>query len=312
MNEIHTTHDWTPHDDIYRCTGCTETRPACNTCHRPNHSSMAICTPCLTTTRRLLTRAENAYRSIPDGLRTATGLQAIRYDKHRSRTTGLHVSNDPGPDDPDDLRTLIETNPNRHHLELTRDPTNVLAALHDIADDWSDTLGTTWHGNVFTWLSNHILWAAQNHPAWNDHLKDIRTAVRRFYDFAGLTPKPDRAPCVHCGGTIVQDWADRDGRYHPTGLSDMLRCTRCGTRWNDYAHLDPIKIQTVRAAPVQYPDTLVTLKEARAALRGVKRNTINKAISRDRKNNPQRIPEHGTNRRGETLYRLGDIAKAVS
>lgn len=312
MSDLLHAHEWTETPSGYACTECDENRDPCNTCNRINHSHNRTCHPCIIKIKQRLERAHNAYLHIPDGQRVSSGIQAVRYDKHRSRTTGIHISNDPGEDDPDEIQTLHIANPNRHIIELMRDPTNVIQSLHDWADDWAETLDTQWDGNVFTWLKDHTIWAANNHPAWNDYLNDLNHVIRRFYAFAGLTPQPDRAPCVHCGGTIVQDWADKHGNPNNDGLQDLLRCTGCGLTWNDHAHLDPLKIQTIRSAPFKYPDTLVTLKEARAALRNIKRNTINQAISRDRKNDPRQIPEHGTNQRGETLYRLGDISRAVS
>lgn len=306
------THAWTPTSDatMYACTECTETTHACHTCARPCPDANLACPSCLTRARRTLddTR-EAATTPYTYGI---LGLKAIRYDTER--TTGAATVEDPRGSTPARV-------PDGELFELTgrvgidliailRDPPNVLEPLLDWADRWAETRNENAHGsNVFDYLASRLLWAANNPEVslWHEYLAETHAVRARLRRLVGLAPTHHPTPCVHCGGAIIQEQTDR-------GLEDRLRCTGCGMDWRDREHLARVERTHAVLAPAEKPDTLVTLEEARAALPTVRRGTINVAIHRDRKlpDEQRRIPERGKNRRGQPLYRLGDLADTIT
>lgn len=309
------------------CSECGATTAECNTCGDPvTTSANLICQRCLDREREVLTHIGEAWKEIGPDKVEILQLGTIDHDARTRRPTVDHpdqVSVPLGaggldsPDDFEELYGILRADPSRSLLQLLHDPANIIDALHEVAEDWAGQRGVTASGNVLTWLGENLLWAAQTLPddAWLDYRRLARHVRHRIRHVAGLLPERDPIPCLHCGAadTVVQDWIDKHGRPYPTGLSDTLRCMACGYVWDDRAHFDYVNLTTVRAAPVRYPDAKVSLAEARAALPRARRNTINVAIHRDRKRpaDQRRIPEVGRDRRGEPLYRLGDIAAAL-
>jgi len=153
-----------------------------------------------------------------DGARVAVGLRAVRYDLSGTPSTANAARLPHGLDaayredvpvaGPGSIRTRGGA------LDLFETWVDDWAERCDDHDGAHDTLG---------YLRSHTLWAALNHPAWHDYLSELRTTRAVVRRLAGLAPEREPAPCVHCGGTIVRDWTTWEG------LSDITRCTGCGT-----------------------------------------------------------------------------------
>ncbi|WP_163540825.1 hypothetical protein [Occultella kanbiaonis] len=303
----------------FACSSCGHSTAGCNTCNQPLETANAICDRCLTREREVLADTRRAWDLIDQPHRDVLPIGSIDHD---TRTTGRDdtpivpigaADRATGQDDFAVILDITKANPSRTVLDLLRDPENVLDVLHERADDWATQADTTATGDVLAWLTSRLLWAANTLPTadWEDYRNEVRQVRWKLRHIAGITPERNIAPCVHCGGKVVQDWADQHGRPFTDGLSDTLRCTGCGTTWGDHARFDYLNLTTVRALPETHPDALVTLEEARAALPRAKRNTINQRIKRDRDREkagrPRLIPERGENLRGQALYRLGDL-----
>lgn len=291
------THDWAPDDGRYACTGCPATTDPCNTCGRPLPGALAICDPCLDKARKVIDDIRDTINDIPDAHATLMGLHATRYDRPQ-----VTVS-----DNPDRLPFNLDAAVDGFGAGGTRTPRGVTEILWSWADAWADKRGETASGDVYTYLTGHHLWAAQtpDTSGWHEYLTDIHTLRNVIRRLAGLDPVPAPAPCVHCGGRIVQDWTK-------DGLDDVHKCTRCGTTWNDHTHLTFAMTYTVSELPTTRPDALVTLEQVRVMFPGVRRNTLNQWIRRDRETDPRRIPERGATATGVPLYRLGDITARIT
>lgn len=284
-------HEWTATDSGWACTQCDTTTPGCQDCHRPLDTSLTICDPCLRSARRLLDQIRDYLAQIPDTTREIMGLRAIRYDLAGSSTAddsrlpfGLNIAYDDLTSGPNGIRTQA----------------GALDLLHEWAEDWCRlTHDTDPYLDVITYLHDHTLWAAQNHPAWTDYLTDLiatRAVVRRL---AGLAPETEPVPCVHCGGRIVHDWT-------PRGLDDTARCTRCGLTWDTKARLDYANLTHLRALPQTHPDILVTPEQARAIHPGLRAGTLRQWLHR------RDIQPENTTPRGEPLIRLNAITRRLA
>lgn len=311
------------------CEQCGETSSACNTCGRAVGSSLLICDRCLEREREVLVHIQEAWRLIGSANVEILQLGTVDHDARTRAATSKYPDQVSVPvgagnrydldarDDFELYQGIMRANPNRTLLQLVRDPENVMDTLHEIAEDWASRREVKAEGNVLTWLGESMLWAAQTLDLedWDDYRATARKVRGKLQGIAGVLPQRDPIPCQECGepDSVVQDWIDKHGRPYKNGLSDKLRCIKCGFVWDDRAHFDFLNLATVRAAPLNHPDTLVSLVEARASLPTARRNTINKALSRDRHRSlaQRRIPERGKNAYGEPLYRLGDIATAL-
>lgn len=310
-------HEWR---DL-ECTQCGETTAPCQVCSRPMGSLNLMCHGCLASERRVLDHIRIAW---PQAQGPSWALSVEDLDL-RPRTTSGEI--DPpvwiGPADrassPDDfvaLGRVLEANPDKHLLDLLRDPVNIVGVLHQQAHEWGRRAGSAPAGDVLEWLGSRLLWAANTDSSLMARHRALARRVRwKLRHLAGVLPHQNPAPCVHCGGKVVQDWTDADGQPHPDGLSDLLRCAGdCRTTWGDRARFDYLNLTTIRALPHTHPDALVTLADARTAAPRARRNTINQRIKRDRDRaaqtgEPRGIPERGTNHRGLPLYRLGDLLR---
>ncbi|WP_159622686.1 hypothetical protein [Ruania rhizosphaerae] len=318
----HHTHTWTPADDTgFACAHCEATTPVCGTCgDRPLEDAIAICRPCLTAERRILTTTATLVDQLPGNAREILGIKAIRYD-HTPTGGGDGLPFGIGSDDDDPVELAAIAATRGTVIDLLRQPDNVLDVLHGWADAWTDAQQLPpWSGSVFDWLAGTLTWAAANPDAseWHTYREEARLVRSRIRTLAGLAPEREPAPCVHCGGKVVRDWTDPDGHPHDRGLSDVLRCTGCGTTWGDRHRFDYLNLTTLRALPETHPDALVTVEDARLAVPTARRNTINQRLKRDRDRAaagaPRRIPERGEDVRGRPVYRLGDLlgSEAVS
>lgn len=285
----------------YVCKVCTEQTRGCIECDEPLTTALTICDRCLRRARKIITDTADAIETVPFHHAEIMGLRAVRYDHVQVMASGddarLPFGLDRIVEDPEDAR-----------IEAAKHPRTAVEVLDGWARAWADARGDNiprvWAG----YLVDHTLWAAQNPDAsgWSTYLGEarrVRATVRRLL---GLDPERQPAPCVHCGGTVVQDWTNR-------GLDDTLRCTGCGLTWRDRGWWDYANLHTIHELPNTRPDALVTVEDARRILTGLKRNTLNQALKRDR-DRPEadrRIPERSRDVRGQALYRLGDITAAV-
>lgn len=321
-------HLWEPVADGYACPECPATAPACITCRRPVPTGERVCEPCVSHARNDLRTVRDLYRQLPDVIASIAGLHAVRYDRGSSsvKRTAASTSIIGG----DALVLAAGGNVSVHlgRYETSIDPSLLAAETHDppsvlaTVTWWEDTwraerhdpaATTTSVDNAVDYLLTHTLWAATQSVTWGEYQQDLRNLQHRLRALTGETnrPVPENIPCVHCGGRVVRVWSDE-------GLTDVRECQRCGTSWPDVDRLRFTNHLRVLAAPVTDPDTLVTLDQARLALPDLKRNTLNQALKRDRDRaatDPAyapRVPERGRNRRGEPLYRLGDITTITS
>ena len=295
-------HTWVPAGAAYACTGCTETTDPCVTCARPLPGALAICDPCLVSARKIITDTRDAIATVPFHIADIMGLHAVRYDR-------VLVASSSNPDRlPFGLDLIVEDPEDPRLIRAAKHPDTAVDALTRWADAWAETRGET-VTDTYTFLYTHTLWAAQNPDlsGWHTYLDEahqVRNTVRRLL---GLTPIARPAPCVHCGGRIVQDWTNQ-------GLDDVHTCTRCGTTWGDRAHLHFTTTATIHGLPETHPDTLVTLEQAKDTFPHLRRNLIALWANRDttRPDNEKRMPVRGHTTTGLVLYRLGDIAAQVN
>jgi len=271
----------------------------CITCTRPVDAELAICSTCLAAAQQIITDTANAYALIPDTTREIIGLRAIRYDKPPAGNPdpgdlpfGLNIKYD----DPEDTR-----------ISAIRQPETALDILHSWADAWAEQRGLPVQGSVFTYLVTSTRWAAQ-HPEesrWHDYLDEarrVRNVIRRL---AGVNPERQSIPCSHCGSDVVQEWTT-------AGLDDALHCTGCPATWASLGRLIIATASAIASVPYEHPDLLVTTDEACFVLPGLKRNTLNVWLKRDRDRpdgTPAKIPPHGRTPDGRALYKLQDITK---
>lgn len=289
----HPIHDWAPTDTGYECTGCDETRPACNTCTRVLHTHNLACDACIKHARRTI---EDTREAANTPYAYQLGIKAIRYDKDRTTGGGEDIlGTNPAQDDPE-LAAHIAAKTNTNVLAILRDPPNVLEPLLDWADTWADARGETVTTNVFDYLNSRIIWAVNNpnQSAWHDYRTEAGTIRNRLRSLVGLNHRADPVPCVHCGGKIIQ----QNGKH---GLEEHLECTGCGLIWGNREQLNWVNMTYYRDLPNTHPDALVTAEDARRILPDLKRNTLNQWISRGL------IVSAGRDTRGQDTYRLGDI-----
>jgi hypothetical protein len=233
------THTWVrdeAHDGIraWACTDCTETSASCGTCERPSGSSLLLCRVCEQ-------RAADVLADIAHAL-------------------DLH---EPSPRSPV---------PSPGNMRLVQGPRagSVVTAADVEGELWAWVACWTEHAGAdnaapLDYLRSRHVWAAHNveasgWPAYLDAMRALRAAARRL---AGLTPQRLPEPCVHCGGAVVQDWSDEDWNPHADGLSDTVRCTRCGMTWGDRSHWHLATLAHLADLPGLHPDSLITLAQAR-------------------------------------------------
>lgn len=296
MTDARTEHpfcDWAPTEQGYECTGCDETRPACNTCTRVLHTHNLACDRCITHARRTI---EDTQEAATTPYAYQLGIKAIRYDKDRTTGGGEDILGSSPAKDDTELAAHIATKTNTAVLSFLRDPPNVLEPLMDWADAWADARGEEVATNTFDYLNSRIIWAVNNpdKSAWHDYRTEAGTIRNRLRSLVGLNHRADPVPCVHCGGKIIQ----KNGTH---GLDQHLECTGCGLIWGNREQLNWVNMTYYRDLPNTHPDTLVTTEDARRILPDLKRNTLNQWISRGV------IVSARRDTRGQDTYRLGDI-----
>lgn len=299
-------HIWTLPDEhgTWTCTDCGDTSPTCVVQRPTDHDNIGhptgipaqhICDPCHRHEMRVLddiTTALTHWQPQPK-----SPVPAIRYD--RDRTTGTPTPSD-GPTDG------INT------------PRDIYTQLQNWADTWAGLRNEPPAvGDITTFLKRHILWAANNahHSGFHNYrqtVRQLRHAARRI---AGLLPKRLHGPCIHCGGRVVQDWADHTWKPRRDGLSDTLRCTRCHLTWPDHETWMFTNRHTLQALPTVRPDALVTLEDARRIFPDVPAGTWRWWVHQDRQRiengEEARLPEQGKTVRGDALYVLADLNELV-
>lgn len=270
-------HDWTAtttHADpapTFACTSCGTTTTGCRDCARPlDGTALPICERCLERARGLLDDIGTFLAAMTDVARVAVGLRAVRYDLTGTPSTANAARLPHGLDAAYREDNVLVSGP-----ATIRTHGGAMDLLESWVDDWAERCGDdegAW--DTLAYLRSKTLWAALNHPAWHDYLSELRATRAVVRRLAGLAPEREPAPCVHCGGTVVRDWTTWEG------LSDVARCTGCGTTWGSHAHLALTERWHVRALPAERPDALVTAEQARAIWPHLKRNTLNQWISR--------------------------------
>lgn len=324
----HRTHEWTRVDGAegicaWACTECTEICATCGTCGRPSGTSLLLCSSC-----------ERAAAKVLDDI-----ADALSYYETPPRS----LIGSPG-----DMRLV----PGFSGPTAIQTPADIESRMLSWVARWTEHTGATQQG-ASDYLRSHHLWAAHHaeESRWLAYLADMRRLRGQARGVAGLLPKRHPEPCVHCGGTVVQDWADRWWKPLTGGLSDMVRCLGCGTTWRDRAMWLFSTRQHIVDVPAVHPDSLVTLAQARMIWPEVPAGTWRQwakrwrddgeeAIERarhwwnlrcaylagrdawpawapmtwpgpgDPPTMPGWLPERGE-RRGVTLYRVGDLAALV-
>lgn len=320
-------HDWQrdPEGEGIRawvCAECTATCATCGTCGRASGTSLLLCGPC----------ERHAARVLDD------------IDRALGHYQGQPRSHYPSPGDMRLVRVPSAADGG------VQTPEDIYDAMLEWAARWTEHTGPTGQGAV-DYLRGRHLWAAHNPEAsdWHAYLAAMRRLRVQARRIAGLLPTRLPEPCVHCGGQVVQDWADRSWEPLSDGLSDVVRCTRCGMTWGDRSRWRFATRHHVVALPGVRPDALVTLAQARMIWPDVPAATLRSWAQRWREDGDELIeraltwwaamqrwqagerpwwapedwegpgeapsmtgwlPERGEDR-GAALYRVGDIAALV-
>lgn len=292
MTEHHA-HEWEPSDSGFTCAECDETSAACvvTDTRRGEHatgSSLLICDRCIDHERRVLDDIASALGHYQ--VQPRSDIPAIRYDRDRSDGGGEY---DPA---------------------AINEPGDIVEILWSWAAMWSEGLGIELLPTATESIKGAMLWAAHHEEdsafsAYRGEMRKLRHHARRL---SGLLPKRHYGPCVHCGGRVVQDWADDRWRPLADGLSDVVRCTGCGITWGDRQRWDFTNRHTLRLLPEYFPEHLVTIEEAWLIFPEVPKATWRKWRQRDDERHKTgewlRMPIRSWDERGRPLYRVGDLA----
>jgi hypothetical protein len=329
MSDGRHTHEWVRVEGAegiraWGCRDCDETSATCGTCGRASGSVLLLCARCEKEAARVLDDIADAlgyYETPPRSLIDSPG--DMRLVPGFGETTGMQT------------------------------PADIEGRMLGWVARWTEYAGPS-NAAASDYLRAHHMWAA-HHPDeshWLAYLSDMRKLRHEARGVAGLLPKRHPEPCVHCGGQVVQDWADRWWKPLETGLSDVVRCTGCGTTWGDRAHWLFSTRQHIVDVPAMHPDSLITLKQARMVWADVPAGTWRQWLARDRQTweasvvaavtwwqarqaheagrwepwaavgwtvemldeapalMQRTMPERGR-RRGEALYRVGDMLALV-
>ena len=286
-------HEWQPAEVGWACAECTETCPSCIVTRKgethPTGTSLLICDVCVKAEGRVLDDIDRALGHVVWAPGSGQ-LAAARYDRDMVHGTGM------GEESP--------------RLSLG----DVADILWSWVANWTDASGDAQNTGAIAYLKGHVMWAAHNSgpSGWEEYRKEVRvlrTVARRE---AGLLPQREAVPCVHCGGTVVRDWADPKWEPRSDGLSDVVRCSGCGMKWEDRTRWDHVNHLTLRALPESKMCKLVTLEDARLIWPHVPAATIRSWMLRDREAEVRQVPERGWDVRGVPVYRLGDLDALVT
>ena len=255
----HRTHEWTRVEGgtgicEWACTECSETSATCGTCKRASGTSLLLCTSCEREAGRVLDDIADALSHYETPPRSPIGSPGdMRLAPGFGETTGIQT------------------------------PADIEGRMLGWVARWTEYAGAS-NESASDYLRGRHMWAA-HHPEesrWLAYLSDMRRLRHRARGVAGLLPKRHPEPCVHCGGQVVQDWADRWWKPLETGLSDVVRCVGCGMTWGDRAHWLFSTRQHIVDVPAMHPDSLVTLAQARMIWPEVPAGTWRQWIARDR------------------------------
>lgn len=285
----------------FQCTMCEARTVPCRECGRPMLEAGDVCTPCITSARRVVSDIwgwlSAGYRQDP-----YEPLKAIAYD--RDRVSGgndderLPFGLDRVVSDPEDARIA--------NLKTVPD---ALRVLDRWAEAWRRYGGITseLHDPV-AFLIAYTEWAIRNpeQSYWTLYIRDarqVRAVIRRLL---GIAPVAERVPCIYCGGRVVHEWTD-------DGLEDQATCTQCGTVWEHSASLQFASRHFLRDLPTTNPDQEVTLEQLKAIFRDRVRVKLLDLWAHRRKIEPllDDVGRERVDARGERLYRLGDVAALV-
>ncbi|PYG00176.1 hypothetical protein SAMN05216184_104115 [Georgenia satyanarayanai] len=305
-------HIWTVPDEhgTWTCATCPETSPTCIV-HRPSDepdeghptgTSLPICARCLEQEQQLLTDIVTARDRIAHD--PPSPVRAIAYDP-------TNVGGSPSEATiPHDLGRDIDDW--YYQARGVRSPAGVDDVLTEWADAWAEKSGdpgasTTAPAN---YLSAHLIWAA-NHPgpaAWDDYRTEMRELLHTAQAFDPYRPQRTGESCIECGGHLVREWR-RDG------LGDDITCETCGMHYSDAAYRMAARIRLADAARLD-PDTLVTVKDAEAALPDARPGTLRVWAHRAKRDHAEGtttapVPMRGKDRSGRPLFRLGDLRDAL-
>jgi hypothetical protein len=241
------THEWTKTERDWACTECPETSATCGTCGGPSGGNLLLCKKCRKHADRVLDDIAHAIELWQPALGRDDGVTF-------RASAAIH---------PDERQDIDER-------------------LWGWVARWSEHTGAS-NADWIDYLKTHHLWAAHNPEAsdWHEYLHDVKQLRRRARGEAGLLPQTQPEPCVHCGGEVVRDWADKDWNPLPDGLSDHVRCTGCAMTWPNIERWRFITRQHIVASPLAHPDALVTLEQARMIFPDVPVSTMRSWVRRD-------------------------------
>lgn len=259
-------HEWRRVDGgqgtrAWQCAQCPETCATCGTCGGPTATSLLLCQRCEREARRVL-----------DGITAA--LDQYRPDPRSPMSS------------PGDMR-LVPGGGTRGGITT---PGDVHERLWGWVARWTEHTGPS-NAAAVEYLADHHVWAAHNPEAsdWAAYLVDMRRLRHAARRIAGLLPQRLPEPCVHCGGECVQDWADRSWQALEDGLSDVVRCTRCGMTWGDRTLWRFVTRRRIVEIPGEHPDSLVTMEHARRIWPDVPAATFRDWARRWREDGPDRL-----------------------
>lgn len=255
MTERHEQHTWVSRvGSTWFCDECEAESATCETCDRASGTSLLICDRCLKAAAKVLDDIEAAL------------------DHYEHESPSLIKS-------PGNMR-LVAGGGTPGGMQHPSDVEDVLWAW---VGRWSEHAGASNQGAT-DYLKAHHMWAAHNVEAsdWPGYLRAMRTLRHQARRIAGLLPQRLNEPCVYCGGQAVQDWADDHWEPLREGLSDTVRCTRCGMTWHDSVLWRKVTREHIVELPKEHADSLVTLDQARMIWPEIPAATWRSWLKRDR------------------------------
>lgn len=298
MQPLEHAHVWTQTtDDVppaYACASCSASTTGCRDCGRVHESSLVICPRCLTRALGLLDDIGAYLRAMSDVARVTLGLRSVRYDLVTTRSAGNVERLDHGLD-----VAYRETRAASGPSSITTQD-GAMDLLEWWVDDWVERSGDpdgAW--DTLTYLRDHTVWAAHQHPAWSDYLSELRATRAVVRRLAGLAPEPEPAPCVHCGGTVVRDQSEADG------LSDVARCLGCRMTWGTRGAFVAATRAHLPDLAATRPGALVTAEQVRAIYPHIKAGTWRQWVHRGV------VAAADVDGRGRPLFALGAVAARV-
>jgi len=249
-------HIWTMIDDRrWACEQCEAESATCETCHGPSGTSLLVCEPCLRHAAKVLDDIDAAL-------------------SHYESAAGSLVKS------PGDMRLIPGFGSAGGGIA---GPEDVIGQLWSWVARWSEYTGAS-NQDAIAYLKGHHMWAAHNVEVsdWPVYLRAMRTLRHQARRIAGLLPQRLNEPCVYCGGQAVQDWADDHWEPLREGLSDTVRCTRCGMTWHDSVLWRKVTREHIVELPKEHADSLVTLDQARMIWPEIPAATWRSWLKRDR------------------------------